>query len=358
MPNIPNRADELTPGWLTTALHEQGCLEDGKVERVAIEILDPSVGVYGTIVRLHLESSSASPGLPSTMIAKLPSSNPDAAKRLRSIGGDETEVNFYLQIGESIGLRIPECYFSAWDKTTGRFIILLEDLSRFRYAGTGLDLTDNEMTATVKTLAASHAAWWQHPRLPDLKWLGSLAADPALQLSAFLEAWPVVVDRLGEGVPGLGPLGRQIELTMRQFQERLSSAPVTLLNVDHRQENLFFAGDAESPVPIFIDWQMLRFGRGPIGLAAFLALTPQRNCMEDTLVRLYHSELEGAGIRDYSFQNCLQDYCLGILRRFSVPTATLATVDPDSPQGTAILDALARFGMDNLERYLTLIPEE
>ena len=152
-------------------------------------------------------------------------------------------------------------------------------------------------------------------------------------------------------------IGEEIARTVRNGHEGLASPPVTLLHMDVRQENLFFAGDDENPTPVFIDWQVLRSGRGAASLASFLAFLPERALLEDDLITLYHAELERSGVHDYPFDECRKDYRTGILRRFTLPTSILASVDPDSLQGTAILDLLSRFGMANLERYLNLLSD-
>ncbi len=127
--------------------------------------------------------------------------------------------------------------------------------------------------------------------------------------------------------------------------------------MDVRAENLFFTGPKEKPTPIFIDWQNVRSGRAAAGLASFLAFLPQRDSMEDTLTTMYHSELVRAGVRDYQFEEYIQDYRMAMLRRFAGPAGALGTVGPDNPQGTALLNLLSRFGMANLERYLNLLSD-
>ena len=243
--SIPSGPEELTAGWLSDALHEGGHLLNGYIKRASIEPLDSSKGVYGTLVRLPLEYSTGFEMLPSTMIAKLPSSNPNSAEQLRVRGGDRAEVGFYQEVGQSVGLRIPECFFSALDETTGRFVLLLEDLSPHRSPSATDSLTENEIAAVVKSLAASHDAWWEHPRLTELNWLRPF--DAGLRSSSFLVGWEVLVERLGGGAPGLGTLGAQVMRTVTEAEERLASPPTTLLHMDVRQENLFFAGSDENP---------------------------------------------------------------------------------------------------------------
>ena len=347
--SIPSRPEELTAAWLTEALHEGGYLLDGHIERASIELLDTTKAVFGTLARLHLEYSTSSRELPSTMVAKVPSSNPSSRELMRLSGSARTEVCFYQQVSQSVGLRVPECFFSVVDETTGHFVLLLEDLSAHRSPSATDSLTENEIAAVARSLAKSHAAWWEHPRLTELDWL--LPFDAGRQSSNFLAGWATLVERL-EGASVLGTLGEQVMRTVSKAEERLASPPATLLHLDVRQENLFFAGSDENPVPIFIDWQNVRCGRGAVSLASFLAFLPQCDLLEDSLLTMYHSELERAGVLNYPFKEFIQDYRLAMLRRFFYATSVLGPVGPDNPQGTAILDLLSRFGVANLERYL------
>ena len=296
MLSIPSRPEELTAVWLSDALHEGGHLPDGHVERASIELQDPTKAVFGTLVRLHLDYSTGSQELPSTMVVRLPSPNPNSAELMRLTGGARTEVCFYQQVSQSVGLRIPECFFSAVDETTGRFVLLLEDLSTHRSPSATDGLTENEISAVVRALAASHAAWCEHPRLSEFNWLRPWSAIKASnQPSSFLVGWATLVERLGVGAPELAALGERLAGTGRKAQERLASPPTTLLHMDVKPENLFFAGTKEKPVPIFIDWQGVLGGRGPLSLGGFLAFLPQRNRAEESMLTLYHSELERAG---------------------------------------------------------------
>ncbi|MFQ6026545.1 MAG: phosphotransferase [Dehalococcoidia bacterium] len=357
--NIPSKPEELTASWLSDALHGGGYLTDACIERVSIELLDPTLAVFGTLARLHLEYSTGAEDLPPTKVAKLPSSNPNSAERLRLSGGGRTEVCFYQQVGSSIGLRVPQCFFSVVDETDSQFVLLLEDLSAHRSPSATDLLTENEITSVVRSLAASHAAWWEHPRLTELDWLRAWSTDGRSgQSSRFLVGWEILVERLGGGDPQLAALGEQIVSAVSKAEERMASSPTTLLHMDVRQENLFFAGPEENPEPIFIDWQAMRCGRGALSLASFLAFLPQRDRLEDRLLALYHSELERAGVINYPFEEFIQDYRVAILRRFSAPTAVMGAVGPDSPQGIGLLDLLSRFGMVSLERYLNLLSDQ
>lgn len=351
MLSIPSGPEELTPVWLSAALHEGGYIPDSQIEGVSIELLDPTKAAFGTLARLHLNTGSNCSELPSTIVAKLPSSNPASAERMRVGGGAKAEVCFYQQVNQSVGLRVPECYFSQLDEHTGRFVLLLEDLSKYRSIGDAETLSENEIAAVVKSLAASHATWWENPQLDELNWIRGF--DASSRTASFIAGWDVLMDRFD--TPKLHTLGERVMRTVVNAQERLTSPPTTFLHLDVRQENLFFAGTDEDPEPIFIDWQNVRRGRSVVSLGCFLAFLNQRDDVEDSMLDLYASELERSGVLNYPAEELVRDYHLAILWKFFTPTSSLGMIGPDNPQGIALLDLLARFGMDSLNRYLDLI---
>jgi aminoglycoside/choline kinase family phosphotransferase len=284
------------------------------------------------------------------MIVKLPSPNPAAAAIMRASGGYRTEVRFYQQAGAAIGLRVPACYGAFFDDTTSNFLLLLEDLAQHRNADRAGGLSPREITAVVTGLATSHAQWWRNERLATFDWLPPIAADAAWVLAQFPGSWPIVTDRLGTALPP--GIGDRIARLLRPMYDRLGRQPVTILHLDVRRENLFFTGPDDDPEPILIDWQSMRAGRGPAALASFLASLPGRAKVEAELVSLYHSRLMAIGVCDYTVDECLDDYRLGLRRRFIHPACILASVDPDSAQGRNILALLSTFGLERLEQYV------
>jgi hypothetical protein len=168
-------------------------------------------------------------------------------------------------------------------------------------------------------------------------------------------AWPKISARLGDGQFDIERLGGKIAETFLINHDLLGSAPLTFVVVDVRAENLFFTTGRAGVEATFIDFQFLRLGRGPASLGSFLATIPDRQNMEDDLVRLYHDRLRDGGVRDYSIDECFRDYWRGVIRRFVAPAGMLATVDADSPQGKALLEVVARFGLQDMERYADLL---
>lgn len=350
--SIPPDLNVLTTGWLTYALRQAGRLPPAaNVSRVRREEMTDAKAVYGSLHRLHLEYSGGHGQLPPTMIAKLPSDNPAAAAIMRRRRDYRTEVRFYQEIAGSDEVRTPVCYVAALDEEDDRFVLLLEDLSACRQAANG-ELSIAETMAVTRALAAWHAAWWQSEKLASCDWLPDIRADAEPFHKSFNAGWLKVAQLLRDAGRDLGILGRDVAEAFWRWRDLLGAPPITFGHVDVRAENLFFAGTAEQPEPIFIDFQILRQCRGAASLAAFLAVVPEQRHLEDELVRAYHDGLRAGGARDYTLDECRRDYSCGFLRRFMGVSGVLATVDADSPQGQAVLELVGRFGFDSVRDHV------
>lgn len=348
---MPETPMELTPEWLTAALQGEGRLPTGKVVDLEIDLLDPSKAVFGTLARLHVSYSDAEADLPATMIAKLPAADPAAFQR-GSQGMYRRECRFFRDVAGRARIRVPDCYVVEFDEASSRFVLILEDLAKYQ-AGDGVGgLSPSNIRAVVIALARFHATWWESEELADWDWL-PLLSDRGRREANFRAGWPVVVERLGHGNTDLfEAIGSEIAAKLIPIGEQLSAAPTTFARGDVRAENLFFEGPHDDPTPVFIDWQMMNRARGPVSIAGFLSELPDRDEIEKDLVGLYHAELLEAGVRDYSLEECIKDYQLGVCLRLTGVSGTLSTLDPDSVPGKAILELIARFQPAKMERYL------
>jgi hypothetical protein len=353
--NSPPSASEISPEWLTSALRDAGHLSSSSaVSSLRLEPLHNAKAVFGSLHRLHIQYVGDPGGLPPTLIAKGPSANSESVAIMQRIGGYRQETQFYSEMADWAGLRTPKCYVSLINDTGDNFLLLLEDLSALKQAAGGVPSRE-EVEATVLGLATSQAVCWRKNSLGSFDWLRNVRSDTKVFHENFLMAWPKISARLGDGQFDIERLGGKIAETFLINHDLLGSAPLTFVVVDVRAENLFFTTGRAGVEATFIDFQFLRLGRGPASLGSFLATIPDRQNMEDDLVRLYHDRLRDGGVRDYSIDECFRDYWRGVIRRFVAPAGMLATVDADSPQGKALLEVVARFGLQDMERYADLL---
>jgi len=109
MATIPVDPLSVTPAWLSEVLNAEvrGC----ELEPIAI-----GVGLLGRLFRAHLDGG---PGVPATVIIKLPTLDTTVRTELcRPVEFYLREVRFYNEVGLANPLPPPHSYFAAFDETT------------------------------------------------------------------------------------------------------------------------------------------------------------------------------------------------------------------------------------------------
>src|SRR5690242_2123872 len=151
---LPARAADFTPALMTELLGRTvtGC--------------EPAGGTTGTTDRSVLRLTGDS--VPSSVFVK--SAATDLGTRL--FGGlarlGEVEVGFYRDVRASLDLEAPAALGSRFDRRTGRFAIVLEDLAArgAEFVDTTTPLTPDQAAAGLSTLAALHGATSHRAGLP------------------------------------------------------------------------------------------------------------------------------------------------------------------------------------------------
>ena len=128
--------------------------------------------------------------------------------------------------------------------------------------------------------------------------------------------WPVYQQNFGHLLtPDLTSAVERTWANMDWVFKRFATPPVTVIHGDYRLDNMFFPEREGDPITV-IDFQLMARARGPYDLAYFTSQSldiEQRRATEHDLVRRYHDTLMAAGVRDYSFDDCFEDYRLAIL---------------------------------------------
>lgn len=320
---IPRHPDDLTVEWLTDALASTGTLVEGHITSCETQPLVSDKGLTGSIARVRLTYDRDVLDAPRSLIAKFSALDPEDRALIHGMGFYEREVRFYQELAGQSPLRIPRCYFSALDPAEGWAVLLLEDLAAARNGNwvAGCSLAEAELA--VNALAPFHAAWWQHPQLEQEPWVALRSFVSVEQAPAMFEGtWGPFLAACGAPV---AEAILQVGAWLKQYLAPLGAylyqqSPYTLIHNDFQADNLFFAGAGPSQALIVIDWQLVTRGRAVLDVASFLAghLEPSdRRTHELRLLRGYHALLADNGVRDYTFEQCWDDYRLAMLQPVS-----------------------------------------
>ncbi len=338
-PPIPSTITELTPAWLTEALRAAGHLKDAAVEAVQVEPIGQGVGILCQLARLTLTYDRPVPAAPASLVAKLPTADPQTLGMVALFRFYEREVRFYAEVAPLLAVRTPRCYFHDFDPARGDFILLLEDLSACRLGDQLAGASADELRLAVAELAKLHAAWWNSPRLEAFPWV-PVANDPVNKagLALYPQAWPAFLERFGHALPeAMRRTGERLGACVGAILDRFTAAPRTICHGDYRLDNLFFGGPA-APLAV-IDWQIAvrSVGTYDVGYLMSQSVHPDvRRREEMSILRAYHQMLVERGVQGYSFDDCLTDYRWTLLFCFCYPVMGGGLGDLSNERGYAL----------------------
>lgn len=347
---IPDGPDAITPEWLTAALRHSDAPADATVRSLKWTPLKR--GRLSRIVRIHPDFTPDSTTGPRSIIAKFHPLNPESRGPANAFAN--AEIGFYRHFAQRSELRTPLCYFGQHDPESSRFALLIEDLETNQRRFERDTCTPSEAELALRQIAAFQAASWDGPGRERPAFLKRLddSEHTALQgasLPALLAASPA------SDPESLASIEREYVLV----RNRLSRAPLTVVLDDLHVGNLFQGSDAGRPVVTFIDFQFVCLARGPLDVARLLAgsLTrDSRRAGEMRLLRTYHDVLTTGGVTDYSYEDCLRDYRLGLLwglLRLVTNNVVMKTISIDAPPGarTELAHQIERFStaVDDLD---------
>lgn len=301
---IPAGPAEVTSQWLTSVLG---------TDVTAADVTPVGTGQTGATYRVALTYAGPTE-LPSTLIVKLPSQ--DEAVRERVALGYKSEHAFYTEVAHTLAMPLPHCFHCEIDRDGADFVMLLADLAPAVQGDQLAGCTVEEARLAAAALAGLHGPRWCDPDW--LTFTGATMPRPDADFARGLGQLAVMaadttLQRLGERMSAQDR--ETLTETAALVGDWLLLEPerFSLLHGDYRLDNLLF--DPDRTQVTVVDWQTLTVGLPARDLAYFAgtSLVPDlRAEVESTLVDVYHRELVGHGVTDYSLETCWADYRLGM----------------------------------------------
>lgn len=341
---IPDSFDDVTPDWLTDALRDGGHLPSGRVTAVRQARIGEGSGFMGKISELQVDYDGAPPGTPTRFVAKMaadPGPNRDMGVNYRIY---EKESRFYSELAPQVALRTPKPYVNRFDPSTHSFVLVLEHLAPMEVGSELVTPTDEQVRLSVTEMARFHAAWWDPDGTTIPEWIPRLCDPPWPSHEQFWAfAWPMFLEQRGHSIsPEMRAAGDLMVDHVLDLQQVMCRPPLTIIHMDWRAANLFFAGpDGGDPFAV-VDWQPFSRSRGPYDLGYFLSQSipvEQRRRMESDMLALYLDTLVANGVTDYSADDLLGDYRRAIAYTLLYPMGTV-TIDLATEAGRAYADAI------------------
>ncbi|MBV2355429.1 phosphotransferase [Streptomyces sp. J2-1] len=280
---------------LTTALRETGALTGtASVTEAAAEPVGG--GLLADTFRLRLRYAGEGTG-PATLVAKMPSLDPTAARTAAALSAYEREAVFYRELAPRLAVRTPAFHGTLPGPGGTPPGVLLEDLCGIAVPGDQLGTAPvGRLERARAQLAALQAPSWGDPETAGIPWLHRRTGVPIpAQAERYARSWASVRDRFS---PALGPAARRL---IERFGQVCSDwaqhlpGPFCLTHHDFRYDNMMFSADRTW----VLDWQIVGWGV-PLWDLAYLvgsSLDPsRRRRAERDVVRRHAADLAARGV--------------------------------------------------------------
>jgi len=334
--HIPALLDEITTGWLSQALGYE-------VKNLEIQAIGTGEGFTGQVARISLDYGGEGT-LPTSMIVKLPTADPEQIWIGTAMGVWEKEHQFYKNAASEIAQRVPECFLNLGDIEKTRYILLLEDLGELSTIDQITGATPEQARICINALGELHGKWYLDPRLSKWEWIGD-PYRPAFDMMGelFESSWAMATDRYAHRVPPRAFAWTEAfhPQATSWMRDRYCKLPSTFTHGDYRLDNLLFDQDDVA----IIDWQSVLPNPGTTDLFFFLLTSlsvDMRREIEMELFDLYLEALGNTGRQSAGFNSdtLWSLYREALLFYSATTTAGVVHMDPRNERGLRLIDTL------------------
>ncbi|MCA9562707.1 MAG: phosphotransferase [Myxococcales bacterium] len=339
----PYRPEELSTEWL------QACLlmpPGTTLNSFRAEPFADGLGVFGRLVRLHLDWSGDDHSLPRTLVAKFPTESEGNLQLAVAMHFYRRECAFYRSAATDTPFRIPTILANE-SSDTHQFVLLMEDLD-VQMCDQVAGGTQPQLERIIPSLAQHHAAFWGR----SMPWAVRFD-DPtfaAIVEGAYNAALPAALERFSaEFSSGMVATARRLDRQIGAQWRALSESGSTLVHGDFRLDNIGFSGNRV----VSFDWQIsgINVGAYDLGFLISQSVNPEvRRELDDTIVEAYHAALCAGGVADYSLEQCRRDYLRAVLACLVYPVILCGMLEVGNERGR-------QYAVLSLRRALSAIEE-
>ncbi|MGE0625547.1 MAG: phosphotransferase [Pseudomonadales bacterium] len=341
MTGIPAPTD-LDADWFSSRLAEAG---HRRASVAGVARRQIGTGQIGTCYRYTLTLETPDPSVPVSFVGKFPSEDELSRATGVQLRNYYREVQFYRLLADDLDISVPRCYYADIDGEGPEFVLLLEDMAPAEQGDQLTGCTPEVARAAVLELVGLQAPSWCREDLKGYDWLYAEGSSPETMMALYAQLLPAFLDRYASALEAderdiIARVARSPACPL--FQQ--VGTPFCLEHVDYRLDNMLIDARHSPPKVAVVDWQSVRVGRPMNDVAYFLGagLLPEvRREVEEGIVREYHQRLTAAGVLDYDWARCWQDYRRGTFSGFGV-TVIASMIVQQTPRGDAMFVTMAR----------------
>lgn len=331
---IPSTIEDLSEPWLSEIL-------GAPVRAFRSRVIGDARGFLSTTAAVDLEYAGGATDAPAGVVVKIEPAEGELRTLEREVHAFEREIRFYERLAERITTRVPRVFHAELGAEAS--VLVMEDLSGLASGDQVAGLSHDRVMAAVRQVARLHAAFWSSEELASLDWIPE---HDHFWDEGYEHGWPSFAEtyglRIGREAVALGEAVVRHEAWLR---ERLASRPRTVIHADLRADNILFGEAGTENAAVLLDWQLTSRSLAAIDPTRLLGGSEpaaERAGHQLEILAAWHEELLLCGLRDYSFEEALDDFRLGALYNLRIPIKSFNVLDPESaPRVGRFMDAQA-----------------
>lgn len=365
---LPETTKDITVDWLNEVLHENGFLGSANIVSLNHEQIGVGAGFASDISKLTLAFDRESANLPKTVIAKLPPQQEPQRSNVIRNKVFEREIRFYREVAQLSPIRTPRLIYGGMDPDKQRFVILMEDCSRYTPTDPELQgLTYEQIKIVISKIAGFHARWWGEKNSLCFPWMPKFKDSMLASINTFRTNWDACaqLEDFNKALPKGGfEAGMKIREKLPLLVKNMPEDKLTTIHGDLKSDNMFFDWDTPTDPLIVFDWAgTTNIARAPTDIAYLLgsSLAPElRRKTEKDLVRLFYGYLLAGGVSNYSFDECQTDYLKGLILRSGGLLAIYLRADRNEPRSAKLLNVMLqrRFSIIVDNHATSILPDK
>jgi len=327
---------DLNNQWLTDELKAKGVLGDAHVLEIEHIDFDHIASYLSRIGRFKLTYDRDCDAPKSIIVKVQPDKEPFKSVEQLYLAF-EREIYFYEKVAPKLpnSFTLPCCYLAEYNTTSHPGIIVLEDMSQLEAGDQIKGLTYAQIEQACIRIATLHATFWGE-KLNGLSWL---CERNYMMINRYSEFYPLFKDKYKERIDQESlEIGEIISQTLAELLSLAAQRPQSLVHCDLRADNLRFG---KNKLVIF-DWQLITKALAGFDLGRLLG---ENACLtkeeQENLVHIWHQTLCKSGVSDYTKEEALFDYKLGLALATHVPVINAAMLKDANPRTQKLVDLMA-----------------
>ena len=326
-PAIPDRADDISARWMRHALDAGGVPNTESLADVVIEDVSDGHGLFCETKRCRLVWFDNPALRPQTVIVKLSKSDPDTSGYARKAQLHRREYDYYRYVASYSPIRSPGLIYANVDRRNYRSVLVLEDVGNTERSEGEDSASPEQIKIATRAAAGLHGMYWnQVDQPPASRFPDFWQRHPKLVQLSYLIHLPAALDRLsGLFSDDMRRLAEAYGPRIADHIDEIAAGPRTLTHGDYQSANMMFSGQFT-----VIDWQNCGIRNGLFDVVQFLASSVAPEIRRDTereALEAYCDALHGAGVNNFTLDDCWTSYRRIMLSRLIGPVVIFGSLD-------------------------------